>query len=325
MLSIYALLSAIAGLAAAIPTASNQGRATELEARQDRRCGIEFNRSCPEGQCCSSGGWCGVEYAHCRAPICQIDFGPACDANIRPEGPDTKDIARPKVGNVPYGKGVYTCNTNGVVALTFDDGPWENTEYLLDLLAQYDAKATFFVVGRNMGKGAMNDPSTPWPALIRRMIDEGHQIGSHTWSHQKLTEITAAQFQNQMIFNEIALADLLGYFPTYMRPPHSMSDATTDAWLADLGYHVTYFDLNTLGYENDDATLIQNSKDIWDRRVEPLDPASASVLHIEHDPLYQTVHNLTEYVLQSLVRNDFRSVPVGECLGDPRENWYRKV
>ena len=79
--------------------------------------------------------WCGVEYAHCRAPICQIDFGPACDANIRPKGPDTKAIARPKVGNVPYGKCVYTCKTNGVVALTFDDGPWETTEYLLDLLA----------------------------------------------------------------------------------------------------------------------------------------------------------------------------------------------
>lgn len=176
-----------------------------------------------------------------------------------------------------------------------------------------------------MGKGAMNDPSTPWPDLIRRMARDGHQIASHTWSHQKLTEITPEQFQNQMLFNEVALADLLGHFPTYMRPPHSMSNAETDGWLADLGYHVTYFDLNTRGYENDDAALIQNAKDIWDARVEGLDPATSSVLQIEHDPIYQTVYNLTEYMLQGLVRNDFRGVTVGECLGDPEDNWYRKV
>ena len=157
------------------------------------------------------------------------------------------------------------------------------------------------------------------------MIAEGHQIGSHTWSHQKLTEISAEQFQKQILFTEIAMADLLGFFPTYMRPPHSMSNDETDGWLADLGYHVTYFDLNTLGYENDDPELIQNSKDIWDKRIGSLDPAVDSVLEIEHDNLENSVHNLTEYILESLFRNDFKSVTVGECLGDPRANWYRKV
>jgi peptidoglycan/xylan/chitin deacetylase (PgdA/CDA1 family) len=296
-----------------------------FDKRQDRRCGPEVGRSCPADQCCSSGGWCGVGYTFCRAPICQIDYGPACDANVRPEGPDTEAIERPHVGTIPYGTGIYKCIVQGGIALTFDDGPWEYTEYLLDLLARYGAKATFFVVGRNMGKGAINDPSTPWPALIRRMLTDGHQIASHTWSHQKLTEISELQFRRQIHFNEIALADLLGFFPTYMRPPHSMSNATTDAWLAELGYHIAYFDLNTRGYENDDPNLIQTSKDIWDTRVENLNPVTGSVLQIEHDPLYQPVYNLTEYVLDSLFRNEFKSVTIGECLGDPPENWYRNV
>jgi hypothetical protein len=78
--------------------------------------------------------WCGVGKQFCKSPTCQIDYGPACDANIRPEGPDTKDIARNKVGSIPYGEAIYTCNVDGVVALTFDDGPWEYTEDLLDLL-----------------------------------------------------------------------------------------------------------------------------------------------------------------------------------------------
>lgn len=182
---------------------------------------------------------------------------------------------------------------------------------------------TFFVVGRNLGKGAINDASTPWPDLIRRMDATGHQIASHTWSHQKLTQISEAQFRRQMLYNEVALADLLGRFPTYMRPPHSLSSPTTDAWLGELGYHVIYFDLNTRGYELDSPDLIQGAKDIWDARVE--DPETKSVLGIEHDPVFQSVYNLTAYMLDSLQRNGLRAVTVGECLGDAPENWYREV
>lgn len=60
--------------------------------------------------------------------------------------------------------------------------------------------------------------------LLQRMIAEGHQIASHTWSHQRLTTISAEKFRNQMIYNEIAFADLLGYFPTYMRYAHCDHD-----------------------------------------------------------------------------------------------------
>lgn len=199
-------------------------------------------------------------------------------------------------------------------------------------MQEYDAKATFFVVGRNMGKGAINDPLTTWPATIRRMFSSGHQIASHTWSHQKLTELTETQFRRQILYNEIALADLLeGRFPTYMRPPHSMSDAITDAWLSELGYHVTYFDLNTRGYENDNAESIERSVEIWDGRWAletgdgSLGSGRGSVLQIEHDPLFYAVYNLTGHILESTRGSGFRFVPVGECLGDPQENWYRTV
>lgn len=100
----------------------------------------------------------------------------------------------------------------------------------------YNAKATFYVTGNNLGKGKINDPNTAWPGLLRvrpllvsfdcqadgsqRMIAEGHQIASHTWSHQRLTTLTESKFRNQMNYLEIALADLFGYFPTYMRYDH---------------------------------------------------------------------------------------------------------
>ncbi|CCF38246.1 chitin binding protein, partial [Colletotrichum higginsianum] len=68
-----------------------------------------------------------------------------------------------------------------------------------------------------------------------------------------------------------------------------------------------------------------SSKDIWDSKVEGKSPANNKWLHIEHDPVYQTVYNLTDHMLESLFRNGFRSVTVGDCLNDPKENWYRSV
>ncbi|KAF4988717.1 hypothetical protein FDECE_14952 [Fusarium decemcellulare] len=289
------------------------------------RCGTDVGAVCEDDECCSSTGWCGIGYLYCSAPSCQIEYGPACDANVRPDGPDTTNIARPKVGSVPYGEPIYGCNQDGNVALTYDDGPYTYTEDLLGLLGQYNAKATFYITGRNLGKGAINDPTTPWPALIRRMINDGHQVASHTWSHQRLSTLSKSKFWNQMIYNEIAFADILGYFPTYMRPPYSASSEKTNAWLDELGYHITYFNLDTEGYIHDSPNMIDTSKDIWDNAIEGKDPERNKWLHIEHDPVYQTVYNLTEYMLQSLVRNDFKAVTVGECLEDPKENWYRKL
>ncbi len=52
------------------------------------------------------------------------------------------------------------------------------------------------------------------------MIAEGHQVASHTWAHQRLTDLTADQVRDQMLFNEVAFNDILGYFPTYMRCVH---------------------------------------------------------------------------------------------------------
>ncbi|KAM3504760.1 hypothetical protein MY10362_003369 [Beauveria mimosiformis] len=322
----YQLLSLLqlATIAAAHPKASADDGVSRLQSR-DGRCGAEFGTVCDDDKCCSSAGWCGVGYQYCSAPDCQINYGPRCDANVRPKGPATEQVPRPHIGNIPYGRAIYHCERYGDIALTFDDGPYLYTEDLLNLLKRYDAKATFFVTGNNLGKGAINDPAHSWGGVIKRMVASGHQVASHTWSHQKLTTLSESQFRNQMHFLEVALADLLGYFPTYMRPPYSASNDQTDGWLGELGYHVTYFNLDTEGYLNNSPNKVQKCKDIWDTAVEGRNPQQTKWLQIEHDTVYQAVYNLTEYALKSLFRNGFRSVTVGECLGDPRENWYRWV
>ncbi|KAK8848875.1 carbohydrate-binding module family 18 [Apiospora arundinis] len=299
--------------------------AAKLQERQNKsgRCGAGRG-SCAAGYCCSAEGWCGLDADYCTAPDCQLNYGPGCDGNKKPSGADTSKIARPKLGKVQYGGvGIYDCVTKGDIALTFDDGPYNFTDALLDKLAKANAKATFFITGYNLGKGPINDPKYPWRATIQRMAAEGHQIASHTWSHQNFSQMSTTQAQNQMIWNEIALNDILGYFPTYMRPPFSICERACQTMLATLGYHEIYFDLDTEGYLHDDPSQIQTSKDIWDEAVVGSNPCQESYLQIEHDIHYQTVYNLTDYILDSLFRSGYRSVTVGQCLGDPPENWYR--
>lgn len=148
---------------------------------------------------------------------------------------------------MPYGQGIFACKEPGTVAITYDDGPYVYTDGVLDLFKEKNFKATFFVTGVNIGKGAIDDPSTPWPAVIKRMDDEGHQIASHTWSHQDLSAITQEQRIDQMVKLEMALSNIIGKFPTYMRPPYSSCNGACETDMKALGYVISYFDLDTDG------------------------------------------------------------------------------
>jgi peptidoglycan/xylan/chitin deacetylase (PgdA/CDA1 family) len=121
------------------------------------------------------------------------------------------------------------------VAITYDDGPYIYTNQVLDQFAEYGFKATFFITGNNLGKGAI-DTTENWASVIRRMDAEGHQVASHTWSHQDLSAITDAQRYDQMVKNEMAIRNILGKYPTYMRPPYSSCNDACQTVLKNLGY-----------------------------------------------------------------------------------------
>ncbi|OJJ44929.1 hypothetical protein ASPZODRAFT_70603 [Penicilliopsis zonata CBS 506.65] len=289
------------------------------------RCGPEIGK-CSDGYCCSSAGFCGDTQEHCKSPDCLMDYG-RCDAHKRPKGPPTSTIPRPKIGNVLYGPSIIrSCNVPGTVALTYDDGPYKYTQDLLDLLDRYDAKATFFITGVNNGKGQIDDLNLPWASLIKDMYLKGHQVASHTWSHQNLTRITSDQRREQILRNEAAIRNIIGVFPTYMRPPFSSCDIASNCLddMGSFGYHVVLYDLDTQDYRNANPEAIQQSKDIFDRELSYWKVSEKSWLVIGHDIQEQTVYNLTEHMLRRLTDDGYRAVTVGDCLSDPRENWYRK-
>lgn len=208
--------------------------------------------------------------------------------------------------------------------MTFDDGPNEYTCDLLDILDKYHAKATFFITGVNSGKGQIDDFTHPWGSLIQRMHYSGHQLASHTWSHQDLNAVTPTQRRDQMLKNEAALRNIMGAIPTYMRPPYSKCNETCLKDMAQLGYHIISFNMDTADYLNDNPEKIQQSKDIVDKALSnSQNPPGSPFLAIGHDIHAQTVYNLTEYILQHVNDAGYRAVTVGECLDDPRDNWYR--
>ncbi|KAH9882915.1 hypothetical protein J1614_000281 [Plenodomus biglobosus] len=304
---------------------------SKLVARQaggdeNGRCGPDFGcATCSPGNCCSDAGYCGNTSDHCAAPDCKFQYGPACDANKVPAGGSTRDTPRTQLGSQTYGgEGIYSCVTPGTVALTYDDGPYTYTDELLDLLKTKNAKATFFVTGININKGAI-DTTQSWSDVIKKMVAEGHQVASHTWSHQDLSAITSEQRYDQMVRNEMAITNIIGKFPTYMRPPYSSCTAASgcEKDMADLGYVVSYFDLDTDDYNQLTPEKIQVAKDNVAKGLAGTNPAVDSRHAIAHDIHQLTAQNLSSYMVNYIDSLGYKMVTLGECMGEPEANWYR--
>jgi peptidoglycan/xylan/chitin deacetylase (PgdA/CDA1 family) len=281
---------------------------------------VKFQNHCLGNVLTRCQGYCGNTAEHCNAPDCLFNFGPGCDANKTPAGASTRNDARPQKGSVAYGAEIYACRKPGTVAITYDDGPYIYTDEVLNKFAAAGFKATFFVTGINIGKGAIDEA---WAPVIRRMVAEGHQVASHTWSHQDLSRITEAQVYDQMVKNEMAIRNIIGKYPTYMRPPYSSCDATCLSVLKKLGYVVSLFDLDTDDYNQLTPVKIETAKNNFRTAVNGANPSSQSKLAIAHDIHELTALNLTVTMIETLQARGFKGVTMGECMNEPEANWYR--
>jgi peptidoglycan/xylan/chitin deacetylase (PgdA/CDA1 family) len=101
--------------------------------------------------------------------------------------------------------------TERAVAFTFDDGPAPGiTERILDALRARNARATFFMIGEKVAAA---------PELARRVLEEGHELGHHTWSHPNLTQLPDARVDDELDRPAAAFQELLGTRAAWFRPP----------------------------------------------------------------------------------------------------------
>lgn len=183
------------------------------------------------------------------------------------------------------------------VALTFDDGPNPNTTPVaLELLKKYNAKATFFMVGRSV---AGNEE------IIKQVVAEGHQIGNHSWSHPLLTKISLEQAKSQINDTTEALKKASGQDVHIMRPPYGGINATIQA-AVDQSFIL--WDVDTLDWKYRNTASIM-------KEVRKARPGSIILMH----DIHQTSINALPTVLQYLTEQGFELVTIDELMGDQLE------
>jgi peptidoglycan/xylan/chitin deacetylase (PgdA/CDA1 family) len=100
---------------------------------------------------------------------------------------------------------------NNAICLTFDDGPDPlYTPKILDLLAVYDIKATFFVIGEAVQQ---------YPQVLEAIVKQGHAIGNHTYSHSHPWMMTPARAKDEVARTTLAIEKIIGVTPNWFRPP----------------------------------------------------------------------------------------------------------
>jgi peptidoglycan/xylan/chitin deacetylase (PgdA/CDA1 family) len=123
------------------------------------------------------------------------------------------------------------------VVLTFDDGPDPvYTPQVLDILAAYGAKATFFEVGRNVAKH---------PALTKRIHDAGHSVQNHTWTHTDLRKLSATSFRQEVVPTDQAIRAQTGSTPACLRPPYGGVNYTVKQRAKALGKDLVVWDIDS--------------------------------------------------------------------------------
>ncbi|WP_369827021.1 polysaccharide deacetylase family protein [Cohnella sp. CIP 111063] len=187
------------------------------------------------------------------------------------------------------------------IALTFDD--W-GTDYtvtkILDILAQYDVKATFFL----RAKGTEANPN-----LARAMVEEGHDVANHTYTHPVITTLTPEQLQEDVVKAHQVITEAIQQKPTMLfRPPTGEIDDKSAKIVSAIGYpEIALYDVTTFDWD------IRNSaEDIVNKIMEKTENGSVILLHMLDD--IHTVEALP-VAIERLQKSGFTFVKMADLIG----------
>ena len=191
-----------------------------------------------------------------------------------------------------------------IVALTFDDGPYSPyTEQILDVLQEHGIQATFFLVGSNAEKHS---------ELVKRIVEQGHQIGNHTYTHVDLLKLDRSAALTEIDRTNTVLKAAVGFAPHVVRPPHGFRDPAIMDVMANRGLAVVEWSVMSKDWTN------PGTEAIVDRTVSKVKNGSVILLH-DGDGIAakadrsQTVA-ATRKIIEQLQAKGYRFVTVDEIL-----------
>ncbi len=143
---------------------------------------------------------------------------------------------------------VHVRTDERVVALTFDDGPHPRyTARILEVLAKYDVKATFFMVGVNVER---------YPTAAREVAAAGHEIGNHTYRHARFATMTDDERRDEVEACARRILDTCGVSTTLFRTPEGVRGERLFRLLDTMGYRQILWNVDTLDWRGRDAREI---------------------------------------------------------------------
>ncbi|WP_396157830.1 polysaccharide deacetylase family protein [Flavobacterium sp.] len=135
-------------------------------------------------------------------------------------------------------------NNENKVFITFDDGPTpEITEWTLDQLKKYNAKATYFCIGNNIEKH---------PKIFEKVFADGHSIGNHTFNHLRGWKTATKKYSNNVLLCQSEIANHTSQITNLFRPPYGKIKPSQSKKLRALGYKIIMWDI--ISYDFDAET-----------------------------------------------------------------------
>jgi peptidoglycan-N-acetylglucosamine deacetylase len=188
-----------------------------------------------------------------------------------------------------------TCSLSKI-AITFDDGPTEFTLEILDVLRKFNAKATFFCIGKQIEKH---------PEILQKIMQEGHIVGNHSYSHSNLIGFFSVErVRYEIEQNDQLIFSKLNKKPLFYRPPFGVTNPKIAKALAVTKHFCIGWDNRSLD------TVITNENQILNRIKSKIKPGGIILLH---DTSLKTVHVL-EQLLLFLHSENYQVTPLDELL-----------
>lgn len=177
-----------------------------------------------------------------------------------------------------------------VIAITFDDGPSSYTKEILSILKEYDAVATFFILGNKV---------ETYRDTLKLSIENGNELGNHTYNHKWLTKLNDEEIKKQITDTQEIIESTLGYTPTLFRPSYGSINARVKK---DISLDVVMWNIDTMDWKYKSVDKIVN------RAVRNAEDSKIILMH----ETYARTKDALPKILSILKEKGFSFVTVSE-------------